>query len=811
MFGTRFKKILRDVWTRKARTLLVSTSIFIGVFGTITLFTMGDLLVRQLEQDLDQDALAMTRAALVPNPGAEVDNERLLNTLRGLPDVTAVEGQAVNTFYWKKAGSDDFQSSTLFAYTQPYGEITLEPMRVKEGRFPQAGEIAVERRFAEKYDLSVGDTLTLRVLGEVAADSTTIPEATWTISGVLFFPYGYRGLNDVLPQDTVFTTYEDAQRITGTTGLSSLYLRYTTYDIAKAQVETLNETIAADGAYVPVFTTQEDPADNSLIAFARTTGNVLGLLAMLALFVSGFLVLNVITAIVTEQKGQIGVMKSVGASKLDTFFMYAGIALTYGIIGVIPGVLLGIPTGFIAGQGLAASSNTVIDDFGISARAIVLGIVMGLVIPVIAAVLPVFNGTRIRIIDAITDLGIASHYGQGFLARVVRALPLPVTIRQGISNVLRKQGRMALTGIALTLAAGTFMGVFAVFASINTLLSDFFNTYEYHLGVQPNDSADLAEVETLVINNFENLTLKGETIGLAIKIDGFDKEYDPATGPPALFANGYDPATNAYQLNLIEGEGLDSNPDGVIISRTIADAIDKGVGDVLTIRAGGQNGEFTVVGVTSFPFDGVWFTWENLSTLAGFVDENNNPIPGGLLLEMPEDDPTADEVKDLSDDINDLLLANGITASYDNIELFTETISEQVGTFQTIFNFAALLIALVGAVGLLTTLSMSVFERQKEIGVMRSIGASSPTIIGQFLTEGLVVGFMAWAIGLPLSYFLSLGLINALNLGDEYKLEYPLIAVVIGFFGIMGITTIASIWPSLSAARKTVSDILRYQ
>lgn len=94
---------------------------------------------------------------------------------------------------------------------------------------------------------------------------------------------------------------------------------------------------------------------------------------------------------------------------------------------------------------------------------------------------------------------------------------------------------------------------------------------------------------------------------------------------------------------------------------------------------------------------------------------------------------------------------------------------------------------------------------------MRSIGAGSGSIVSQFLTEGLVVGLMAWLVGLPMSYFLSLVLIDSLNLGDEYNLEYPLIAVVIGFVGIMVITTIASIWPSIAAARKTVSDILRYQ
>jgi putative ABC transport system permease protein len=119
--------------------------------------------------------------------------------------------------------------------------------------------------------------------------------------------------------------------------------------------------------------------------------------------------------------------------------------------------------------------------------------------------------------------------------------------------------------------------------------------------------------------------------------------------------------------------------------------------------------------------------------------------------------------------------------------------------------------AAVGAVGLLATLSMAVFERQKEIGVMRSIGAGSFTIVIQFLLEGILVGIIAWIVAVPLSYFLGVGLADSLGFGANFDFEYPPQVLVMGFVGIIIIATIASLWPSLSAARKTVSDILRYQ
>ncbi len=123
-----------------------------------------------------------------------------------------------------------------------------------------------------------------------------------------------------------------------------------------------------------------------------------------------------------------------------------------------------------------------------------------------------------------------------------------------------------------------------------------------------------------------------------------------------------------------------------------------------------------------------------------------------------------------------------------------------------ILNLASLIMAAVGSIGLVTTLSIAVFERQKEIGVMRSIGAKSPTIIVQFLVEGVMVGILAWIIAAPLSITLAWVLIEILPFGDFIEFAYPFVLLPIGFVGILII-----VWPSVSAARKTVSDILRYQ
>lgn len=80
----------------------------------------------------------------------------------------------------------------------------------------------------------------------------------------------------------------------------------------------------------------------------------------------------------------------------------------------------------------------------------------------------------------------------------------------------------------------------------------------------------------------------------------------------------------------------------------------------------------------------------------------------------------------------------------------------------------------------------------------------------QFLVEGITVGVVAWALGIPLGYVISRGLSAALPF-ETFGIGFPPQTAIFGLAGMLVVVTVASLWPSLAAARKTVSDILRYQ
>ncbi|MEL7675734.1 MAG: hypothetical protein AAGU78_18500, partial [Chloroflexota bacterium] len=87
---TRGRKILRDVMARKGRTALVALAIFIGVAGTITLFSLSDIIVGQLRQDIKEDELSMLDAFVTINAGTLPDNDTYLAELSAIPGVTDV-------------------------------------------------------------------------------------------------------------------------------------------------------------------------------------------------------------------------------------------------------------------------------------------------------------------------------------------------------------------------------------------------------------------------------------------------------------------------------------------------------------------------------------------------------------------------------------------------------------------------------------------------------------------------------------------------------------------------------------------------
>ncbi|NDJ74631.1 MAG: FtsX-like permease family protein [Chloroflexi bacterium] len=554
----------------------------------------------------------------------------------------------------------------------------------------------------------------------------------------------------------------------------------------------------------------DNPEDND---FARTMAELTGamnLLGIIAMIVSGFLVTNVMNTVILEQRRQIGAMKTLGATLIDNFLIYAGMALVYGMIGTALGLLLAVPIAASAARPVASWLAAYIEGYQFSPDGLSMGAVMGLVVPVFASLVPVLQTTRLSILDAVTDMGISSTFGQSRLARGIGRLPLPIPVAQAVSNIWQKRGRLTLTMLTLTVAGGAFMGATAVGTSMDSWFVNLIGIHNYQIRISPQRASDYDQIAAHV-REVEGVDGVYPGLDVLVSIPDFVSIVPISEGSDQVVIAGLDPATPAYKFNLMAGTGWQNDPSraGMVISRSVAEALDKQVGDTLTFVVNGQSHSYEIIGIDAYVFDGIFMDWRELARVAGYVDTDGQPLVGSAYV-MLDGEPSIEAVNAKIDEITAVLSALNIQGTYHNRIEIEDMIAEEASVISLIFQLMSVVMAAVGAVGLMAALSMAVFERQKEIGVMRSIGARSRAVMGQFMLEGVFIGLIAWVMAIPISVVLSRGLLSVLPI-IYLELDFPLYLIAYGLAGVLVVVGLASLGPSLMASRKTVADILRYQ
>ena len=925
LFGIRTRKIARDIAARKIRASLVSISIFIGVLGVVVLTTLGQLLTHQMQKDLRASELAMFRIFLDTPTTFNSDLLAPLEHLREWPGVTAAEGQAVYEFAWHLAGEQTFRAGQIFSYTQPFGQIHLEPIRLLRGRYPVAGEheVAIEQRMADHNGLHVGDAIVIEMVGVAGR-----PQEAWRIVGLVYQPYVYLGSEGA--DSNVYAAFDDAQQIVGFKGLSSIYLRFDNFATARQQAREIRPYLNDETPYRIAYTLTDDPKQNLYVVGARRFSSILTILGVVAMVVSSFLVTNVISTVITEQRRQIGAMKALGATNRDIFAIYVGTALAYGLIGTIPGVIVGAYIGREAALAAAPLANVILENSTPPLAAIALGLGLGLGVPVLAALLPILNGLRVTILEAMTDQGLQARYGRGLVGRLVQWLPIGPIIRQALNSILQRWARLALTTLSLALAVAAFMGVFAVFHTLNRVVTGMRDTLNYEVATDVQAQELLRIAQGIPAAEDE---IRAIEPGVAIKVRANPQDeapaqngVDPVSEDNSLFVTGIAPA-NLPDLQ-IESDFTwqDLTPDSIIITPQIASRLDKSVGDTLQLTLAENSRDFQIVALADFPLETAFMEWQALVDFVGEVqdaprpnaywaqiqvdasgdgmsthdvwtvgiDENvgralvptfdpaepgviisgalaasgNLAVGDELTMRTSENEQTypilqivnitADQIQLFAQDVPEEVMSQGTqtevvalywealetlqgvdyrTASpemfYINLDqpdsfaltiphyaplavhknqlAVTDTIAQTIVSVGWVMGVAAGLMAMVGAIGLLTITAIGVVERRREIGVMRSVGATSVMVARQFLIEGVIVGVFAWAIGIPLSIALKDMLIQAAPFREVIPADYPPYVPGVGLISMLALTITATIYPALAAARMTIAEILRYQ
>ncbi|MBV5331200.1 ABC transporter permease, partial [bacterium] len=192
---------------------------------------------------------------------------------------------------------------------------------------------------------------------------------------------------------------------------------------------------------------------------------LMGLLGILSLFLSIFLVINTVSALLTQQKRQIGVMKAVGGSTLQILGMYLVMVLAYGALALLIAIPLGVYGSRELSSTLAVFFNFDIYSTEIQSQTFIIQVAIGLILPVLASLIPFISSLRMSAAEAMSVYNTSKgRCGKNWIDLLLSGSNLWFTrnfsirsILLSVRNTFRNKGRLTLTLITLTLGSATFI------------------------------------------------------------------------------------------------------------------------------------------------------------------------------------------------------------------------------------------------------------------------------------------------------------------------------------------------------------------
>jgi putative ABC transport system permease protein len=806
---TRWKKAVRDFWQESTRTVLVVLAIAVGISGFAAVLASYAILTRELN-----------RGYLATNPASatlrtDAVDEGLIAAIAATPGVAEVEAR--RTMSGRIRGAHGWRNLTLFV-VKDFARIRVSKLNPEQGAWPPAaGEILIERDAFQVARIHIGDAVTVR--------TTNGPERTLRVSG---------GVHDVgqaqARMENVVYGYI-TQATLGQLGEEPV-LNQVKFVVAGDAFNLPHiEKVAADVKQTierrghPV--TRVDIPTPGKHPHADIMGLLLLSLSSFGLFVlilSGVIVVNLLTALMAAQIRQIGVMKAIGGTRWQIARIYFGQALLLGIAAIAIAIPVGIAGSRALCRAMAIFLNFDIASFAIPIWVYLLVALVGLVVPLLAAAFPVWRGSGVSVREALADFGVAgSNFGTSALDRLlgnVGGLTRPLLL--AVRNNFRRRARLALT--VLTLAAGGlfFMTALNLRASMINTLDRLFASKTYDLGVSLAGTAQASDV----------LRIARSTPGVRAAECWFAREgVLPDAGHDAPHAavvthDGVNGAvsdnrfivialpsdTQMMRPNLVAGRWLRAGENDAIVANSAlaAKSPQMRAGNRVTFPLSSEPVSLRVTGIVAEPFSPpmAYMPRAFFDAKPEHAGNTNN-----VRLILDKTDPASiDRVKALLEDGFERAGIKAISMSSKGDSRFG--FDQHMLMIYVALIIMSSMIGGVGGLGLMTTMSLNVLERRREMGVMRAIGATPRAILLMLVAEGSIVGFASWALAALAAWPLGKGLGDFLmaklfRSGLDFTFELRGLAVWLAVSLILG--AIASFVPAWDATRHPVREALSYE
>ncbi len=847
---------LAGILGRKLRTALTALAVVLGVAmvsGTLVLTDSIDKAFNFIYTDVRKgsDVVVSGKSAIKLTQGqgsfAPTVDQSLLAKVRALPDVAQADGNVNGDAQLVDAEGKAivFGGAPNLGFSIENGDSQFNPLVLVHGNWPSSGEVVIDHSTASKKHLDVGSKVGVQTEG---------PVEQFRISGIVKF-----GTASALGGATL-TGFDlpTAQRLFRKVGRLDEIAIAAKPSAGEQQVLKEVRAILPPTAQARSGTQQarEDAKQtNSFISFLRSF-----LLAFggIALFVGSFVIANSLSITIAQRTRELATMRTLGASRRQVLISIFVEALVMGTVASV--------TGLFAGLGLAKGLFKLFDAVGFTlpnsgivfgTSTIVIALVAGIVVTLVASLRPAIRATRVPPIAAVregaelpesrfhrfrtagstllTALGFAAllfglfgpglkttavliYMGLGALlifigvsllaVRLIRPLAAtlgwPATQFGGAAGTLardnarRNPQRTASTAAALMigLALVTLVAVLAagITSSFRGSVEKIWQDADYAITAQnnftplPPAAADAAARSPLV-----------ESVGNV-------RTGDVAAFGKAFFATAVNPpAATMFKLDWVEGSNsvmAELGADGAFTDKDYAKA--HGLINGSPIRVTFTNGKsktFTIKGIFDPPPGGSPFGKVTTSQ-ATWDSYNANPrnLYTFLRVHGGQSQQTLDTL-------------TAALKSYPNAKLQTreQFVTNQISGLNNILNVLYVLLALsviVSLFGIVNTLVLTVFERTREIGMLRAIGMTRRQVRRMIRHESVITASIGGVLGIILGIVLG-GLLVARV--DFIQFSLPVTSLIV--FAVMTVVVgiLAAIFPARRASRLNVLEALQYE
>ena len=854
------KVALRGMAGRKLRAVLTAIAIVLGVAMMSGAYVLTDTIDKAfdtifVESYAGTDAVVTGKAADISFEGESAQAppipEETLERVRGVDGVEVASG-TVQDFQAKLLKPDGDVIETGGAPAFAFGIETapeydrFNPLNLVEGRWPSGdGEVAVDEGVADGESLELGEQIGVAAVGPARqyeivgiakyGDLSSIGSATFAIFDV---PTAQKLLDKEGQLDAVQVAAEDG-----------------------VAPEELTQRIQAElGADVTVRTGVEQANEESgeIATFTKIIRYFLLSFAGIALFVGAFVIFNTLSITVAQRTRELATLRTIGASRRQVLMSVIVEAFAIGLVASI--------VGLFSGLGLAVGLNELFKVLNLdlpqtqtvfAARTVIVSLLVGTLVTVFAGLFPALRATRVPPIAAVRegatlprgrlsrftpyiagvivtlavlalsygtladDIGLSQRFallGIGVLslfigvAMLSSRLVVPLAKVVGIparriggaagqlaeGNAQRNPGRTASTAAALMIgiALVTFVAVLAhglrisnsdaierqIQADLIVTSEDGYSEFPAAVGDAVEDAP---EVET-VSNVRQDIA---EIDGNAGNLTGLDARID-----------------DVYDFRWVEGsdELLTSlGDDGAVLPDNVAEDNNLAVGDRLTVLSTDNKRKDVVVrgiydGSPFYPLLGSASVSQ--AAFDGLYDRPRNRF---TLMNVPGD-PAAAKA--------------GVERALEGfpdtrIQTRQEWIDKEDREIQQFLLLLYVLLALsviISLFGMVNTLVLSVFERTRELGMLRAVGMTRRQVRRMIRHESVITALIGAALGLPLGIFLALLVTRALS---QYDIQFALPTVSLIVFVIVSIFAglLAAVLPARRAARLRVLEALQYE